>query len=219
MVLAWGVLAPLAVITARFFKVMPGQKWPSELDNQTWWRAHWMGQALVAVLSIFGFGLILGLRESDLSLHGWLGYTVLGFMLLQILFGIFRGSKGGPTAPSRDGSLRGDHFDMTRWRLLFEMVHKSCGYVVLGIGAVAILLGLWDANAPRWMIISLLFWWALLIAVFFVLQRRGYAIDTYQAIWGNDPGLPGNKRAAPGWGMRRLEGDINEAGGSYVRRD
>ena len=33
MVLAWGILAPLAVMIARFFKVLPSQNWPGELDN------------------------------------------------------------------------------------------------------------------------------------------------------------------------------------------
>jgi hypothetical protein len=33
MVLAWAVLAPLAVVIARYFKVLPGQDWPRELDR------------------------------------------------------------------------------------------------------------------------------------------------------------------------------------------
>ena len=32
MVLGWGVIAPLAVILARFFKILPGQDWPRALD-------------------------------------------------------------------------------------------------------------------------------------------------------------------------------------------
>lgn len=218
MVLGWGALAPLAVIAARFFKVLPGQDWPRELDNQSWWRAHWMGQALVAGLSIFGLALVLPSRWDAMSLHNWLGYLVLVLMAVQVLLGVFRGSKGGPTAPAADGSPRGDHYDMTPWRLAFEFLHKLMGYVLLLLAMVTIVLGLWKANAPIWMWLVLLVWWAALISVFILLQRRGMAVDTYQAIWGNDPDHPGNKRPAPGWGMRRF-GKTTGKGETHVRSD
>jgi hypothetical protein len=38
--------------------------------------------------------------------------------------------------------------------------------------------------------------------VWVTLQRRGLAVDTYQAIWGPDPQHPGNA-TPPGWGMNR----------------
>lgn len=202
MIVAWGFAAPLLVLIARFFKVMPGQDWPRQLDNQTWWRAHWMGQSLVVATSFFAMLLVVP-RSGGMSLHNWLGYGVLLGVLGQITFGYFRGNKGGPTAPAPDGSLRGDHYDMTPWRRMFEAVHKTLGYTVLVVAAITILLGLWKANAPVWMWLAVSFWWPLLIVVFVVLQRRGMAIDTYQAIWGNDPTHPGNQGKKPGWGMRR----------------
>ncbi|KMW58506.1 hypothetical protein AIOL_003481 [Candidatus Rhodobacter oscarellae] len=212
MVLAWGGLAPLAVLAARFFKVLPGQDWPRELDSQAWWRAHWIGQSLVLGLTVFALALVLPQRSGAAGAHGWLGYAVLVCLAAQVLLGVLRGSKGGPTAPAPDGSPRGDHFDMTRWRLIFEHAHKSLGYLTLVLAAVAILYGMWAANAPRWMWIGLLLWWVLLLALSAILQRRGWAVDTYQAIWGDDPSLPGNRRKI-GWGMRRpnesKEGDGN----------
>lgn len=218
MVLGWGVLAPLAVIAARFFKIMPGQDWPRELDNQSWWRSHWMGQALVVGLSIFGLALVLPSRLTEMSLHNWLGYAVLLGLVLQVLLGQFRGSKGGPTAPAADGSLRGDHYDMTPWRRAFEHLHKTLGYTLLLLASVTIVLGLWKANALVWMWLVLSFWWVLLIAAFVHMQRRGMAVDTYQAIWGDDPIHPGNQRPAPGWGMRQPGKDI-EKGDQDVRSD
>lgn len=202
MVLAWGVLAPVAVLIARYFKVLPGQDWPRKLDNQIWWRAHWMGQGLVVLLSLFGLGLILAVSQ-DAGLHGLLGYTLLCLMGIQILVGIFRGSKGGPTAPAPDGSFRGDHYDMTPWRVMFEWTHKILGYAALTLSSVVILAGLWRANAPRWMWIVILGWWAVLLIVTVILQRQGRAVDTYQAIWGPDPKHPGNRRKPTGWGIRR----------------
>jgi len=53
-----------------------------------------------------------------------------------------------------------------------------------------------------WLSIGL--WWAALIVVFVLLQRRGMAVDTYQAIWGDDPAHPGNRLPHPGWGVRRM---------------
>ncbi len=201
MVLAWGGLAPLAVLIARFFKVMPGQDWPREVDNQVWWRTHWMGQSVVLALTVIGVSLVLPLNWSMAGMHIWLGLTLVGLLVLQVLLGIFRGSKGGPTAPE----LRGHHYDMTHWRLMFEALHKVFGYAALALGVFAILSGLWNANAPVWMWLVLGVWWILMIAVFTALQQRGMAIDTYQAIWGTDPTHPGNKLPHPGWGVRRWQ--------------
>ncbi|MEM6636768.1 MAG: cytochrome b561 domain-containing protein [Pseudomonadota bacterium] len=203
MTLAWGVLAPTSVLVARFFKIMPGQDWPRELDNRFWWRFHWMGQTAVLLLTFAAFALIYTSRSAHLTLHGQLGYAVIGCLLLQVLLGVFRGSKGGPTDRRTDGSPRGDHYDMTAWRLTFEHAHKAVGYCTLLLAAVTIVAGLWLSNAPVWMWIVIFGWWIVLIAAFAVLQSRGRAIDTYAAIWGTDPQHPGNRRAVPGWGMRR----------------
>ncbi len=218
MVVAWGILAPLAVLIARFFKILPGQKWPQELDSQAWWHSHWMGQTVVVGLTIFGLGLVMSGDLSNLTLHHWLGYGVVAGMVLQVLLGVFRGSKGGPTAPGADGALSGHHYDMTPWRLAFERLHKTIGYGILLLAMITILLGLWDANGPVWMWLVLVFWWAGLIAAFIALQKRGMAVDTYQAIWGDDPSHPGNRLPAPGWGVRR-PGDQKDEGDTDVRRD
>lgn len=203
MVLAWGVLAPLAIIAARFFKILPGQDWPRELDNQLWWRSHWIAQTSVFALSLIGLALIFPGDPSRVDIHGWLGYAVIFGATLQVLLGFCRGSKGGPTALAPDGSPRGHHYDMTTWRRAFEALHKSLGYGVVVLASGVILLGLWKANAPVWMWLALVLWWPLLLGVFIHLQRRGMAVDTYQAIWGDDPTHPGNRMPPPGWGVRR----------------
>ena len=201
MVLAWGVLAPLGVLIARFFKVLPGQDWPHEVDTLVWWRSHWIGQSIVLGLTAIGLSLVLPLNLAAMSLHNWLGLVLIAFLLMQVLLGVFRGSKGGPT----DGVMRGHHYDMTPWRHMFEALHKSLGYAALGLAVLVIVTGLWKANAPVWMWGTLAVWWAGLIAVFVRCQRRGMAIDTYQAIWGADPKHPGNQLPHPGWGVRRWQ--------------
>ena len=203
MTLAWGGLAPLAILFARYFKVLPQQDWPRELDSQVWWRIHWIGQSTVLLLTVFAVGLVLS-QAGPLGIHGALGYLVLVCVAAQVATGVMRGTKGGPTAPSPSGDVRGDHYDMTPWRKAFEAAHKSLGYLVLVLASIVIVLGLWETNAPRWMWLALAAWSTCLFVLAIMLQRRGQAIDTYQAIWG--PGLehPGNRMAAPRWGMRRL---------------
>ena len=204
MVLAWGILAPLAVLVARFGKVLPSQDWPNELDNRFWWRSHWIGHCFVFFLAVFGVGLVFqGSRPTDV--HTMLGYSVLLMLFAQMSLGVFRGTKGGPTSQSGDGSFRGDHYDMTPWRIMFEWSHKVIGYILLLLSAVTILSGMWHSNAPIWMWLVMCFWWCGLILLFVFLQRRGYAIDTYQAIWGPDSEHPGNQRKPIGWGIRRVQ--------------
>lgn len=209
MVLAWGMLAPAAVLIARFFKVLPGQDWPNELDNQVWWHTHWLSHTLVLGFSVAALVLVLPLDFAALSLHNALGSLVFVLLVVQVLLGVFRGSKGGPTDLATDGSVHGDHYDMTPRRKAFEAMHKTLGYAVLGLALVAILLGLWQANGPIWMWLALFLWWSFLGFCFVRLQKRGLAIDTYQAIWGDDPAHPGNQLPQPGWGVRRLGDSSN----------
>jgi hypothetical protein len=115
---------------------------------------------------------------------------VLAFGFVQFLAGWLRGTKGGPSEPQ----MRGDHYDMTTHRLIFEYVHKSVGYLALGLAAGTILTGLWTANAPYWMWLMLGLWWLVLLAAALVLQARGRYVGSYQAIWGPDPVHPGNRR-------------------------
>ena len=204
MFLAWGVIAPLAIIIARFFKILPGQDWPRELDNKFWWRCHWIGQMLVFAISLIVALILIYTSTGVRNLHSILGYAVILLVTAQVLLGLFRGGKGGPTDPRADGLLDGDHYSMTVWRRTFEWTHKSIGYLGLLLAWITVFIGLWDVNAPRWMWLGISVWWCTLVTLYVMLQQRGFAIDTYQAIWGPDLSHPGNRLPAPGWGMRRL---------------
>ena len=195
MVLGWGVLAPLAILIARYFKVMPGQDWPRVLDNPFWWRCHWVGQGTVGILTLLGLGLIWGPSPVN-GLHGILGYGLIGMLAAQIVGALLRGQKGGP-------DTRGDHYLMPRRRVAFEWGHKLVGYGAMVLSVAVILLGLWAANAPVWMWLAICLWWAALVGMAAILQRQGRAIDTYQAIWGPDAVHPGNQRKPIGWGITR----------------
>ena len=80
--------------------------------------------------------------------------------------------------------LRGDHYDMTPRRILFEAVHKGAGYLVLLLALASTATGLRQADAPRWMVLLIGLWWSVLAVAFIIWQRRGRCLDTYQAIWG-----------------------------------
>ena len=206
MVAAWGILVPLGIFIARYFKILPHQNWPDRLDNHLWWNTHRLCQYSASLLMIVGLWLILTAPPLGAlpGSHAFLGWTVLALAVVQVLGGVLRGTKGGPTEPAPDGSLHGDHYDMTPRRLMFEYIHKTVGYLALLLSALTILSGLWQANGPNWMWLSLCLWWAALAGGALVLQRRGMAVDTYQAIWGPDPALPGNKRKPIGMGVRRV---------------
>ncbi len=198
MVLAWGILVPLGILSARYFKIWPGQRWPEQLDNRLWWALHRLFQYSAACLTLFALALILTQgRGLDAHLHRILGWLVVVLVCVQVASGLLRGTKGGPTEPT----MAGDHFDMTPRRIIFEFVHKSLGYIAQILALAALISGLWYANGPLWMWVALAGWWTGLGVVAHLCQRRQMSIDTYQAIWGPDEGLPGNKLDPIGFGI------------------
>lgn len=199
MVAAWAFLLPVGIVAARFLKIAPGQDWPRRLDHHLWWHTHLVLQYTGALLTAVALAFALTSDDYGAFWHRILGYAVIGLCAGQILAAWVRGSKGGPTEPH----LEGDHYDMTLRRRLFEYWHKFAGYVAIAAAGGAMVTGLWLTNAYAWMFVGLVLWWSLLSVVFVVLQRRGMAIDTYQAIWGPDPAHPGNQVAPIGWGVRR----------------
>ena len=218
MVLAGAVLFPLGVILARYYKVTRRQRWPEELDNRFWWNGHRLTQYLGAVLMTAAAGVIWTACSDDgsaewacsrgrLTPHELAGLATLVAGWAQVALGLARGSKGGPTDrgvdPHDPRTWRGDHYDMTPRRVRFEWTHKLLGYLTLVLAVIAVVTGLVHADAPRWMLLVLVVWWAGLLAWAVQLQRLGRNIDTYQAIWGPDPGHPGAKRKPTGFGVRR----------------
>lgn len=204
MVLAWGVVLPIGALAARFFKIGRRQDWPRELDPKAWWRAHFWGQNLGFALMLVGLALAVGngpMASGAALAHHLLGWSVVALGSVQFVSGWLRGDKGGPTAPR----MRGDHYDMTPRRVVFEHIHKRLGWVAVALTVPTVALGLALADAPRGMAIGLGLWALALTAAFVKWQREGRSVDTYQAIWGPDPSHPGNRRRPIGWGVRLPE--------------
>lgn len=213
MTLSWGVLIPLGIVIARYYKVLPTQRWPEHLDNQFWWKSHLCLQISGCLLSVPALWLVadwtLGGDTAARTLHEWLGWSIVLFSITQLMGGALRGTKGDvpllgdPGVAEKVVSLDGDHYLMTRRRCLFEYVHKVVGYLALVLACANILLGLAVADAPRWMWLLLIGFWSALLVLSIVLQKQGRCVDTYQAIYGPEPALPGNQRPPIGFGVRR----------------
>ncbi len=212
MVLALGLLTPPVIIVARFFKVTPRQDWPCDLDNPFWFITHRRWGHISGAMVAAGLFFVLverGWEPPWQNLHTGAGWAIIVLVLIQVIGAWLRGSHGGPIDPFTRQSRPpqqwpGDHYSMTPRRVAFEYVHKTVGYVLLALTIVALVTGLIAADAPRWMPVALGMWWIVMLGVFVVLQRVGRCIDTYQAIWGLDPSLPGNRRRPIGLGIVRL---------------
>ena len=211
MVLGMGVLTPPTIIVARFFKVTPQQDWPRQLDNPFWFVTHRRWGHAIGLIVATGLAFALAKQAWQPpwhSLHGGLGWAVIGLVLIQVVGSWLRGTHGGPIDPFTrrrrpPNDWPGDHFSMTQRRIVFEYAHKWGGYILLALTLMAIPTGLLAADAPRWMPITMGIWWLFFLSVFIWLQRAGRCIDTYQAIWGLDPKLPGNRRRPIGFGIVR----------------
>lgn len=208
MSLAWSFFFPFAILAARFYKVTPQQRFPEELDNQWWWNTHRICVTVGSIAALLGLSLAYFLSSIVVganSLHQYAGWVALALLCVQIFSGLLRGTSGGPKRANYTGDIRGDHFDMTLRRIVFERVHKSSGYVALACAWLATLAGLWSVNSPLWIWLLVSSWWMVLGIIGVRLQMQQRAIDTYQAIWGTHPALKGNQMTSIGVGVHRVE--------------
>ena len=222
MVLAGGVLMPLAVLLSRYFKVLPEQDWPRQLDRRFWWIAH-LGLVYSAAMALLVGAVIIlrdmgGLDDGDdavehlAHMHAWFGWLALAMLLALFVNGWQRGSVGGPgkPAPGTLGPLHGvagDHYDMTGRRRWFEHTHKLLGYLLLAELLACVITGLWHVNAPRGALVFLAGWWVALLLCALRWERQGRCFDGYQAKWGPAMEHPGNRIPELGWGARRYTED------------
>ena len=193
MIFAWIILAPLCVLIARFLKVMPGQDFPQIKDNPFWWRWHWIGQSVAVAISTAGFAAIVIAKGGAMpaTTHGALGLCIVIAGWLQIIGGLLRGSKGGPTDaradPARPETWRGDHYDMTLRRRIFEGAHKAAGYGAVLLAPVAAWQGLELAGIERLVSVSTQCFTATIAIAFIAGEWAGWRVPTWRAIWGDEP--------------------------------
>ncbi len=211
MVLALGILMPPVIMVARFYKITPGQDWPRRLDNPFWFVTHRRWGYITGLIVVAGLAAVIAARGLQAPWRGWhvaTGWLVLVLVLVQVVSAWLRGTHGGPVEPFTrrqrpPTEWPGDHFSMSKRRIMFEYIHKSAGHVLLALTLVTIPTGLVAADAPRWMPVVMGLWWLAVLGVFVRLQWAGRCVDTYQAIWGLDPELPGYRRRPIGFGIVR----------------
>ena len=195
MMVAWGIMMPLGVLIARYYKVLHSQDFPRELDNQFWWNWHRILQYGGVAVAAFG-AVPVWLALSNDDWHAIFGYAALCLVFVQVAGGILRGSKGGPVDddgnPNPPDKIRGDHYDMTLHRRIFEAAHKSGGYVALLAGAAAMVLGSLKTG-NYWLTGMICAWICVFFLWFLILEKSGKRVDTYAAIWGGDARHPGNR--------------------------
>jgi hypothetical protein len=191
MITAWAAVLPAGAIVARWMKVTPGQDFPRVLDNKSWWHWHRALQYAGVAMSTLGFAAIVQVSGGSFATtHGRIGLAVVLLGWAQVIAGWLRGSKGGPTDrgadPAKPDTWRGDHFDMTPRRRLFEAIHKAGGWIAIALSVAAIMTGAALFGGPDWLLLLTCCAWlaALVAAARFVRHRRH--VDTYVAIWGPD---------------------------------
>jgi hypothetical protein len=182
MIYAWGILLPVGSTIARYFKVTGDQDFPREIDNHFWWTWHRLFQTAGMVLATLGALVVHAAGTSGFaSWHSRIGASVLLLGWLQVIAALLRGTMGGPT----DATLRGDHYDMTRRRLVFEALHKTIGWITLGLAGAALVSGAVFTDAPDLVLVALgILIGAHLLAIF-RFAHAGRWVDTYRAIWGH----------------------------------
>ncbi|MCB1407406.1 MAG: hypothetical protein KDK01_14420 [Rhodobacteraceae bacterium] len=205
MVLCWFVLVPFGVMSIRYFKNKPTPRGlprgVGKFDRLfIWWIMHIWTLYTAIALSLLGaaVALVTSGRFSG-SLHAWFGALTIIFGTLQIIVAWQRGSHGGhnhlSSDPADPSTWRGDHFDMTPRRRWFEAYHKPGGYLALFLATGAVATGLMQFWMPL-IAVALPLLFLGIFALVVVLEGRGYRHDTYRAVFGTDPDLPGNKMRA-----------------------
>jgi hypothetical protein len=202
MVGVWFVLVPLCILTIRFGKPRPtlnGIQVKVSIWNAPWWwfSVHKYGLMLAIGLALAGaIVAIMVSRGFSGSLHAIFGITTVILGCLQIAGGWLRGTHGGrnyyTADPNEPATWRGDHYDMTRRRRIFEAYHKTAGYFVYFFAAGAVATGLIQYPIPGLGEFII----AVVLAAFvasIVLEYKGYRYDGYRAAHGYNPEHPFNK--------------------------
>jgi len=131
MFVGWGVVLPMGVLVARFFKGRLNTGQPKR-----WYVLHRSLQLFGLLLTLVGF--ILSLTREEFgeidTKHGSLGIIVMSLGLMQPLNAFLRPHK--PSSAEPKSTLR------TAW----EWLHKSNGYIVLSLAVATIFMGIGRLN-------------------------------------------------------------------------
>ena len=151
---AWGVLAPIGIGMSAFRWLLP--------ESFGWFVLHRSIQITVVVMTFTGFIIALTFtaeknNEHFHNHHMRLGLVVVIFTLLQPLNALIRPHR--PVHGWRAGAKPTS-------RVVWEVVHKGCGYVLWILAQVTILLGLEEYGEQRLGYIHLFAWAGSIFGVY-----------------------------------------------------
>ena len=229
MAVGGGVLVPLSVLAARYWKIVPGQDWPRVINHRGWQIVHHAGGALALLCLVTGVTLVfqgMSLASHLNHPHAWAGWGVMTLVLLLVLNTALRGSIGGPGRRQARTLVHlhdvpGDFYDMTLRRRIFEWGHRLLGWGLVFALLGTVLTGYWHVNVNRWVLLLTALWWLLLAVLALRWERQGRAVDGYQARWGPSMGHPGNRiPLLGGWHRRYSEEEYTRLpwGGGLIRQ-
>ncbi|MCP5087210.1 MAG: hypothetical protein GY952_10460 [Rhodobacteraceae bacterium] len=198
----WIVLVPLCITIIRYFKPRPsefGLRRKVSIRHKEWWwfNVHKYGLYLAIILSLGGLVVALVVSKGiSGSMHSLLGMMTILMGCLQVVTGVLRGTHGGKhynnADPNDPATWRGDHYDRSIRRRMFEAYHKTAGMFTLlcAVGAVGSGLMQYPMPVLSWFLflvpLSLLATW-----VFLEFLERRY--DGYRAVHGYGMEHPYNK--------------------------
>ncbi len=198
----WIVLVPFCISVIRYCKPKPteyGLHRKVAIRHAEWWwfNVHKYGLYLAVILSLCGLVVALVVSKGiSGSVHSMLGLMTILLGCLQILTGMLRGTHGGKYYNNADlndpSTWRGDHYDRTVRRRLFEAYHKTSGMFTLFCAVGAVGSGLMQYPMP--VLAALLFLIPLaFLAAWVILEYHERRYDGYRAAHGYSMEHPYNK--------------------------
>jgi len=148
---AWGVLAPLGVLAARY-----GKRLEWEGSPPLWFSAHRLVQSAALLASLAGFCTALAAlwgRAHFASPHAVVGLVIFLLGALQALNAAARPHPAAAGQPK------------TSLRAGWEILHRASGVVLLGLGVANIFLGVFVYGTSRLIIVAYSLVVAALISV------------------------------------------------------
>lgn len=198
----WMFLVPMCITVMRFHKPPPSEKGirrDVSIWHREWWffSVHKFGLFFAMFLAVGSTGLALIVSGGfSGSVHACFGMLTVVMGIGQIISSQFRGTRGGKYRIGADlndpDTWRGDQYDHTKKRRLFEAYHKTAGYFTVFCAVGALGSGLMQFYMP--VLTGLLFVFLLAgLAAWITYEFKGRSYDGYRVAHGYGLEHPHNK--------------------------
>ena len=170
MVLAMGILLPGGVLVARFTKLRE----PTTGPGAFWFLYHQVLQYSGLVVMLLGFGMAVYFQERDGNAHFRCMHCMLG---LGVVISAVMQPVNAWMRPSKE----------SKWRSLWEKLHKGSGWFLLLQSAVTIFLGIYALQLPYYfMILYSLLPFVFIVALIVLERRSRLSIVSYSLLSTSD---------------------------------